>query len=361
MRLTKDLAKAVIRRLADDIEFPINIMDDSGMIVASSDPKRVGSIHFGAKRALEKQKEIIVTEENNDEYANSKPGANVPIVLHDEIIGVVGITGNPSRTTLIANVVKATVEILIEQNLNERQYFYQEQRLQNWLSHLLHPSTVDIEEVREESKQVINFDEDQSYQILLFVCEHENLVIDEVKHFMTKYFPSHLFATIAQKHEIIVALPMQIKEEQLDPFINSLAIQQVIIGDFRSGLKGIRQSYFTAKKTSEIKQQSAINTKGKVIFSENHRLEILISYLDYESIDLLYPYEDRQLTDLSPIYLNTFLAYVENNLQINRTSKMLHIHRNTLNYRLEMVKKKTGLDPRNTKDLMTLWMLIHQN
>ncbi|MCP1110169.1 carbohydrate diacid regulator [Lachnospiraceae bacterium PF1-21] len=57
-----------------------------------------------------------------------------------------------------------------------------------------------------------------------------------------------------------------------------------------------------------------------------------------------------ELTEEMRITANTFL---QNNLNIAETARGLHMHRNTLIYRLEQIQKKTGLDIRVFGDALT--------
>lgn len=49
----------------------------------------------------------------------------------------------------------------------------------------------------------------------------------------------------------------------------------------------------------------------------------------------------------------TINRFLQNNLNIAETSRQLHMHRNTLIYRLDQVEKRTGLDLRKFEDAMT--------
>lgn len=49
----------------------------------------------------------------------------------------------------------------------------------------------------------------------------------------------------------------------------------------------------------------------------------------------------------------TVTKFLQNNLNIAETSRQLHMHRNTLIYRLDQVEKRTGLDLRKFEDAMT--------
>ena len=48
--------------------------------------------------------------------------------------------------------------------------------------------------------------------------------------------------------------------------------------------------------------------------------------------------------------LFTIQKFFENNLNVSETSRKLFVHRNTLVYRLEKIKKITGLDLREFED-----------
>ena len=51
--------------------------------------------------------------------------------------------------------------------------------------------------------------------------------------------------------------------------------------------------------------------------------------------------------------LMTIQAFFENNLNVSETSRKLFVHRNTLVYRLEKIKKLTGLDLREFDHAIT--------
>ena len=48
--------------------------------------------------------------------------------------------------------------------------------------------------------------------------------------------------------------------------------------------------------------------------------------------------------------MHTINRFFENNLNVSETARKLYVHRNTLVYRLEKVKKITGLDLREFED-----------
>lgn len=66
----------------------------------------------------------------------------------------------------------------------------------------------------------------------------------------------------------------------------------------------------------------------------------------------------RTLENLDLESTNTVIAYVTNNMNLQKTAQELYIHRNTLNYRLVKLEKDFNLDLKNIRDLMILYFSI---
>ena len=59
--------------------------------------------------------------------------------------------------------------------------------------------------------------------------------------------------------------------------------------------------------------------------------------------------------------LETVEVFFDRNMSLTQTAKELKIHRNTLLYRLDKIKKVTGLDPRKFNDAMELKVALILN
>lgn len=64
-------------------------------------------------------------------------------------------------------------------------------------------------------------------------------------------------------------------------------------------------------------------------------------------------FQDRSPDDFDEETLSTIYKFFENNLNVSETSRQLFIHRNTLVYRLDKLKKLTGLDLHSFEDAIT--------
>lgn len=94
----------------------INIMDTNGIIIASSDPKRVGTFHQGAYEAVTTQQTVHIHSSDVQRYEGALEGCNTPIYYKGKIIGVVGIYGEPEEVADTAKLLNLYVTQFFEQN-----------------------------------------------------------------------------------------------------------------------------------------------------------------------------------------------------------------------------------------------------
>ena len=136
MHISKTIAMRIVTELGAIIDQRINLMDESGAIIASTDPSRIGTLHGGAQKVVrERLPELFIAADG--EYPGSRAGLNLPIEMDGEIIGVVGITGEYAAIEKHGLVIKKMTEILLLDNLlKERKRLersIQARFLQEWI------------------------------------------------------------------------------------------------------------------------------------------------------------------------------------------------------------------------------------
>nr|WP_272893673.1 helix-turn-helix domain-containing protein [Heyndrickxia oleronia] len=57
--------------------------------------------------------------------------------------------------------------------------------------------------------------------------------------------------------------------------------------------------------------------------------------------------------------LQTLRVLFERNFSIKKTAEALHIHINTLHYRIKKIEDHTSLNPKKTKDQFTLYLGLY--
>lgn len=67
---------------------------------------------------------------------------------------------------------------------------------------------------------------------------------------------------------------------------------------------------------------------------------------------------DARIKDLDQEIVDTVLTFLEHHMNISSAAKKLYIHRNSLQYRLERFTEKTGLDPKQFLDAVTIYLTL---
>lgn len=117
MKISKTLARQIAQEMMSVVPYNINVMDENGIIVGSGDPRRVGTLHEGARIAIQSEQVFEVYEDGS----GMKPGVNEPIIIEGKVIGVVGITGHPDVVRPFSKLVRVTTILLIEQEARNKQ------------------------------------------------------------------------------------------------------------------------------------------------------------------------------------------------------------------------------------------------
>ena len=132
-----------------------------------------------------------------------------------------------------------------------------------------------------------------------------------------------------------------------DTLKNELFIKTVIgIGTVAEHLRSLADSYKEAQTAIDVGK--VFDTEKSIINYENLGIGRLIYQLPTTLCEIFLSevFKKSAIDSLDQETLFTINKFFENNLNVSETSRKLFVHRNTLVYRLEKIKKLTGLDLR---------------
>ena len=132
-----------------------------------------------------------------------------------------------------------------------------------------------------------------------------------------------------------------------DTLKNELRIKTVIgIGTVADHLRELADSYKEAQTAIDVGK--VFDTEKSIINYENLGIGRLIYQLPTTLCEIFLSevFKKNSIDSLDQETLFTINKFFENNLNVSETSRKLFVHRNTLVYRLEKIKKLTGLDLR---------------
>lgn len=128
---------------------------------------------------------------------------------------------------------------------------------------------------------------------------------------------------------------------------NELRVRCVIgIGTVAEHLRELADSYKEAQTAIEVGK--VFDTEKSIMHYENLGIGRLIYQLPTTLCEIFLSevFKKNSIDSLDQETLFTINKFFENNLNVSETSRKLFVHRNTLVYRLEKIKKLTGLDLR---------------
>ena len=128
---------------------------------------------------------------------------------------------------------------------------------------------------------------------------------------------------------------------------NELRIKTVIgIGTIADHLRELADAYKEAQTAIDVGK--VFDTEKSIINYENLGIGRLIYQLPTTLCEIFLSevFKKNSIDSLDQETLFTINKFFENNLNVSETSRKLFVHRNTLVYRLEKIKKLTGLDLR---------------
>ena len=133
-----------------------------------------------------------------------------------------------------------------------------------------------------------------------------------------------------------------------------LGVKTVIgVGTIVGHVRDLARAYKEAQVAIEVGK--VFDTEKSIINYENLGIGRLIYQLPTTLCEMFLQevFKKNPIDSLDQETLYTINKFFENNLNVSETARKLFVHRNTLVYRLEKIKKLTGLDLREFDDAIT--------
>ncbi|MCS3433389.1 CdaR family transcriptional regulator [Klebsiella sp. BIGb0407] len=376
LHLDSRMAQDIVARTMRIIDSNINVMDARGKIIGSGDPDRIGELHEGALLALSQGRVVDIDGAAVRNLHGVKPGINLPLRLEGEIVGVIGLTGEPVALRKYGELVCMTAEMMLEQ-ARLMHLLAQDARLREELVMSLIHAEEHTPALTEWAKR-LGIDLSQPRVVAVIEIDSGQLGIDsameELQQLQTNLMKparNNLVAIISLT-EIVVLKPALNSHGRWDEEEHRRRVEQLItnmqeaghlrfriaLGNYFIGQGSIARSYRTACTTLGVGKQRM--PEKRCYFYQDLVLPVLLDGLreGWQADELSRPLLKLKAMDSNGLLLRTLVAWFNHNLQPLATSKALFIHRNTLEYRLSRIAELTDLDLKNLDDKLLLYVAL---
>ncbi len=356
--LGPELAQKFIDKTAKNLEYNVNIMNDKGIIIASKDSSRIGNFHEVAYALLNGTLQSGVVKEGQ-KYLGTKPGVNLFIDYKDKHVGVICVSGNPENVNAFAQLVKASMEVMLEYEINVEVEHVRKNKAEQFLYYLLFEANLDMSvantmadglEISKDTlraciiiktnsecdpKKVVQAlvnAEGHSYQDIIIITRNGDIA-------MLKAINIERTEAIKNYKRIIT--------EYLNDFYEKNFIEDdenkmsITIGTLQDDISKYRSSYLHA-------QELGLQMKWKkgIYFFNDYILDYIRRISTIKIYDNIYSIYNDQYNEQEKNFIGEAVEVLNrNNYNVVSSSKELFMHRNTLLFRLNKIKETLNIDP----------------
>ncbi len=331
----------VIIQMKEAVDLPIGVVDEQGFVVAASELAMIGS-RLDDFRAydLEQARSLPVSTDNRSFCALNSEGGKL-----DYAAFVEGADGISRTVCAVAAVAFNEAKNNFEEKHNKAAF------IKNIISDNILPGDVYV-----RAKE-LHFVTDEP-RIVLLVRQMENADVAAVE-VISRLFPDKQkdFVLNINETDVVVVKSLQSPENVEEVRKAALTIENAlreelgihcVIGVSTNArhLRELADRYKEAQVAIDVGR--IFESDKSIIHYENLGLGRIIYQLPTTLCEMFLNevFKKNPIETLDEDTLETINRFFENNLNVSETSRKLYVHRNTLVYRLEKIKKITGLDLR---------------
>ena len=348
--MSNRLFQSVIQQMKGAIDRNIGVIDENGVVAACSDLSRMGEIRTGIREELSFASDFVILGGVTYRYINpsTKVGA---------IVFVEGDDKEAERSSLLLAVTLSNIKNLYDEKYDKGS-FIKNIMLDNILPSDIYTKSKELHFTTEEHHAVlvIKFSDkvdmtpydiiggmfpDKTHDYVINIGEQDIVLVKEVE-------PT---ADTEELESLAGAIVETLLTESYPKKVY-IGISSVV-----DSLKDLARAYKEARIALEVGK--VFDNERSVVSYENLGIGRLIYQLPTTLCEafLQEVFKRGSLETLESrdddTQMKTVHAFFENNLNVSKTAESLYVHRNTLVYRLEKIRKLTGLDLREFDHAVT--------
>ena len=343
--MSSRLFQGIIHQMKDAVDRTIGVIDDNGIIVACSDLSKVGAAKQGMRDEV-----AFTTETTMFGGYTYRPVGNGSKPEH--FVFVEGEDKEAERLASILSVSLGSIKSLYDDKYDKASF------IKNVILDNILPGDIYL-----KSKE-LHFGSDVMRVVMLIKFTGKNEILPH--QMVQNMFPDKNKDYVISIGENDIVLVKEIKPtsdmKAVEKIAKSIADTfgtefytkvSIGIGTAVDSIKDLARSYKDAQVALEVGK--VFDTEKNIVSYENLGIGRLIYQLPTTLCEMFLQevFKKGSLESLDRETLMTIQCFFENNLNVSETSRKLFVHRNTLVYRLEKVRKLTGLDLREFEHAIT--------
>ena len=331
--------------MRDAVDRVIGVIDDNGVIIACSELVKIGEMRQGVRDELAYTSDTVTS--GGYTYKSIGTGSKWEYIVF--------IEGEDKFAEKMATVLSVSLSNI--KNLYDEKYDKSSFIKNNILDNIL-PSDIYI-----KSKELrFNAEESRVVFLIKFHTKSDVLSFDMVQNIFPDKNKDYVISTGEQDIVLVKEIKPNTDVKDIEKIARGIADTlnsefytkvSIGIGTVVDNIKDLAKSYKEAQVALEVGK--VFDTEKSIVSYENLGIGRLIYQLPTTLCEMFLQevFKNGSLDALDRETLMTIQCFFENNLNVSETSRKLFVHRNTLVYRLEKIRKLTGLDLREFDHAIT--------
>lgn len=371
MKISKASAQQIVEEIGKLVKQNINLMDETGHIIASNDPTRIGNFHEGAYQIItHRLKELYITPKLEQTLPMVRQGINLPIEVDGNVEGVIGITGTYDEVIKYGQIVKKMAEILIRdrmaldaERLDSR---IRSRFLEDWVlgdglanSYALSERGYAIGiDIRKPRRCMVVSVRDLSYHTgtlkgQQFIEQVENAVLTQMEQ-----YPGSIILRNAARQILLVNKRTTEELKSIARDLSALIEHRFGVSAI-VGIDGESQDVHTAYLQANRAWRVAPHGTRGIVCYEDLTVELILDHIPHrakrEYLAKIFPGSSAEEIRS---YTALLEAYFSAEGSLSAAANSMYVHKNTLQYRLIQLAQRTGLDVRRPSNAPALYLAM---
>ncbi|MFF2854776.1 CdaR family transcriptional regulator [Peribacillus sp. NPDC058002] len=350
-KISRFLAQMIVDAAKEVIGKDINFIQLDGKIIASTDRNRIDSFHEAAFQVQEKGSIIEVFE--NHGFTGTKKGINYPVMINQQLLGIIGISGDPEKCKSLGFLLTKITEVLIKEqmiagkahSLDElrssvvRMLIFENEKMNDFMSEHLNQLQYKLEE--KAFVCILHIHGLKASSLPVNLCD---ILLNQGIKLFCYLFPNQYAIIVngSQYKTTIQTFKTYFQSMRTDC---SIGIGSVGV------LEELEMSYKHAKHALKY----ALSKHVLMCEYANLDLEMIMGHIDPH---IRSDFATKLVGKLSEEEITVLHTYYKYNLSLKKTAEDLFIHKNTLQYRLEKIAEKTKVNPKCFHDSVKLHIAL---
>ena len=343
--MSNRLFQGIIHQMRDAVDRVIGVIDDNGVIIACSELVKIGEMRQGVRDELAYASDAITS----GGYTYKPIGT---ATKWEYVVFIEGEDKYAEKTAIMLAVSLSNIKNLYDEKYDKNSF------IKNIILDNILPSDIYI-----KSKELrFNAEETRVVFLIKFHSKSDVLSFDMVQNIFPDKNKDYVISTGEQDIVLVKEVKAGTDIREIEKIAKSIADTlnsefyvkvSIGIGTIVDNIKDLARSYKEAQVAFEVGK--VFDTEKNIVSYENLGIGRLIYQLPTTLCEMFLQevFKNGSLDSLDRETLMTIQCFFDNNLNVSETSRKLFVHRNTLVYRLEKIRKLTGLDLREFDHAIT--------